>query len=182
MKIKRVMIGMLLILGFTGNVSPAGATEPVNAEHRDLDMDRGTDRGSRLAGFGLDVDWGEDVDPEDMRELSKRLRDASPEDFKAAVDLLLNPDIPFEDAVAAVLMLLGEMMDEAIEEQAQKVQELQQGGGDGKTISGGETPSIDTEMMKLKQQTDRRGQLFDTMRQVVEKYDESAQGAIQRMR
>lgn len=182
MKIKMVMFGIALILGFAGNIPLAGASEEVKGAevYTGIDLDRGTDKNRFGASFGLDDDWGtENVDPEDMRELGERLRKASPEDFKAAFDLLLNPDIPFEDAVAAILFVLAEGMDEAIEDQAKKIEELQNGTG---PKTAGEVPSIDSEMMKLKQQTDRRGRLFDTMRQVTEKYDESAQGTIQRMR
>lgn len=180
MRLRIIMIAAALVLGLAGNVPHAPASEAGNTEIRDFGMDRGADKASNPFGksFGLDDEWG-DVDPDDMKDLAEGLRKASPEDFQAAINLLLNPDVSLEDAVAAILFVLAEGMDEAIKDQAKKIDELQHGGG---PQTAGEAPSIDREMQKLQKQTERRAQLFDTMKAATEKYEESAKGPIQAMR
>jgi hypothetical protein len=42
-------------------------------------------------------------------------------------------------------------------------------------------PSIDVETMKLKRMIDKRGQMFDMLRQIIDKYNETAKGLIQSM-
>jgi hypothetical protein len=54
------------------------------------------------------------------------------------------------------------------------------GGGIGGKMGGGmNSPSIDVETMKLKRMTDKRGQMFDMLRQIIDKYNETAKGVIQ---
>ena len=53
------------------------------------------------------------------------------------------------------------------------------GGVGGKMGGGGNSPSIDVETMKLKRMIDKRGQMFDMLRQIIDKYNETAKGVIQ---
>ena len=57
------------------------------------------------------------------------------------------------------------------------------GGGGGKKGGGAGgkdgSPSIDVETMKLKRMIDKRGQMFDMLRQIIDKYNETAKGIIQ---
>ena len=61
------------------------------------------------------------------------------------------------------------------------------GGGKGKGGSGGpfgganggnNAPSIDVETMKLKRMIDKRSQMFDMLRQIIDKYNQTAKGII----
>ncbi len=52
------------------------------------------------------------------------------------------------------------------------------GGVAGQAAQGG-TPSIDVETMKLKRMIDKRSQMFDMLRQIIDKYNETARGVIQ---
>ncbi len=55
------------------------------------------------------------------------------------------------------------------------------GGQVGNMVGGGgnNSPSIDVETMKLKRMIDKRGQMFDMLRQIIDKYNETAKGIIQ---
>ena len=54
------------------------------------------------------------------------------------------------------------------------------GGGMGGKMGGGmNSPSIDVETMKLKRMIDKRSQMFDMLRQIIDKYNETAKGVIQ---
>ncbi|MEE2902768.1 MAG: hypothetical protein VYC39_10570 [Myxococcota bacterium] len=54
------------------------------------------------------------------------------------------------------------------------------GGGVGGKMGGGmNSPSIDVETMKLKRMIDKRSQMFDMLRQIIDKYNETAKGIIQ---
>ena len=53
------------------------------------------------------------------------------------------------------------------------------GGVGGKMGGGGNSPSIDVETMKLKRLIDKRSQMFDMLRQIIDKYNETAKGIIQ---
>ncbi len=53
------------------------------------------------------------------------------------------------------------------------------GGGKGGGGGGGGAPSIDVETMKLKRLIDKRGQMFDMLRQIIDKYNETAKNIIQ---
>ncbi len=58
------------------------------------------------------------------------------------------------------------------------------GKGGGSSVPGApggdnSSPSIDVETMKLKRMIDKRGQMFDMLRQIIDKYNETAKGIIQ---
>jgi hypothetical protein len=57
------------------------------------------------------------------------------------------------------------------------------GGQLGGMLGGGmgndSGPSIDVETMKLKRMIDKRSQMFDMLRQIIDKYNETAKGIIQ---
>ena len=53
------------------------------------------------------------------------------------------------------------------------------GGVGGKLGGGGNSPSIDVETMKLKRMVDKRSQMFDMLRQIIDKYNETAKNVIQ---
>ena len=114
-------------------------------------------------------------------------------------DLLMSdPSLTVEDKVTLLLMLIMKKMDRDIENQAQYINSIQQQsssrgskGGKGNPVntgpfgqlsgSGNQSPSIDVETMKLKRMIDKRSQMFDMLRQIIDKYNETAKNMIQSM-
>ena len=103
--------------------------------------------------------------------------------------ILNDSSLTVEDKVTLMIMIIMKKMDEDIEKQANYINKLQQqqnkggkgGGGKGKGGGGGKSPSIDVETMKLKRMIDKRGQMFDMLRQIIDKYNETAKNIIQSM-
>ncbi len=102
--------------------------------------------------------------------------------------ILNDSSLTVEDKVTLMIMLIMKKMDEDIEKQANYINQLQQqqnkggkGGGKGKGGGGGKSPSIDVETMKLKRMIDKRSQMFDMLRQIIDKYNETAKNIIQSM-
>ena len=110
--------------------------------------------------------------------------------------LMADPSLTVEDKVTLLLMLIMKKMDRDIENQAQYINSIQQQqssrGGKGKAgnplntgpfgqLSGSnnQSPSIDVETMKLKRMIDKRSQMFDMLRQIIDKYNETAKNMIQ---
>ncbi|MCA9551561.1 MAG: hypothetical protein KC933_16105 [Myxococcales bacterium] len=107
-----------------------------------------------------------------------------------ASGVLNDPSLTIEDKVVLMLMLIMKKMDKDIEKQANYINDLQQqqngggggggkGGGKGGGGGGGSNSSIDIESMKLKRMVDKRGQMFDMLRQIIDKYNETAKNMIQ---
>jgi hypothetical protein len=109
--------------------------------------------------------------------------------------VLNDPGLTIEDKVTLMIMLIMQKMDKDIEKQAQEINKLQQqqnkqggggggkGGGKGKGGGGGggSDKSIDVETMKLKRLIDKRSQMFDMLRQIIDKYNQTAKGIIDSM-
>jgi len=101
--------------------------------------------------------------------------------------VLNDPSLTVEDKVTLMIMLIMKKMDKDIERQAQHINSLQQqqngGGGPGANGPGqlGGAPSIDVETMKLKRLIDKRSQMFDMLRQIIDKYNQTAKGIIDSM-
>ena len=98
--------------------------------------------------------------------------------------ILNDPSLTAEDKVTMLLMQVMKQMDKKIEDQGNKVNALQQqqGGQGAQGAQGGGqggAPSIDVETMKLKRTIDKRGQMFDSLRQIIDKYNETAKNMIQ---
>jgi hypothetical protein len=92
-----------------------------------------------------------------------------------------DPTLTVEDKVTLLLMQIMKKLDKEIEAQGNNLQKLQAQGGQGQNGmngQGGQGPSIDVESMKLKRLVDKRNQMFDTLRQIVEKYNQTAKGMI----
>ncbi|MGQ0606471.1 MAG: hypothetical protein ACT4OD_05925 [Candidatus Nitrosotenuis sp.] len=85
----------------------------------------------------------------------------------------LSKAVTIEDKIMMLLLKVAEQMDAKIAEQAEKVNDIQSGqkSSDGK--------NIDIETMQLKRLIEKRGQLFDICRQIIDKYDETAKSSIQ---
>jgi hypothetical protein len=108
-----------------------------------------------------------------------------------ASGVLNDPTLTVEDKVTLMIMLIMKKMDKDIEKQADYINKLQQqqnkggkGGGGGKGGKGGggeKSPSIDVETMKLKRMIDKRSQMFDMLRQIIDKYNQTAKGIIDSM-
>jgi TIR domain/NACHT domain len=79
-------------------------------------------------------------------------------------------ELSLDDKVAIVASLVIKRLDQDIELQAQSVQALR----DGAPASG----SIAVETMKLKRLIDNRSQMFDMLRQIIDKYNQTAKGII----
>jgi hypothetical protein len=123
---------------------------------------------------------------------------------QAEIDAVLrDPSLTVEDKVTLMIMLIMKKMDQDIERQAQYINSIQQqqsnrgqtgqtgGAGGGKGGKGGNavggqaggldnqsSPSIDVETMKLKRMIDKRSQMFDMLRQIIDKYNQTAKGII----
>ena len=107
----------------------------------------------------------------------------------SASAVLNDPALTVEDKVTLMIMLIMKKMDKDIERQAQYINGLQQqqggGGGvpgagtSGSGAGGDSSPSIDVETMKLKRLIDKRSQMFDMLRQIIDKYNETAKNIIQ---
>jgi hypothetical protein len=108
--------------------------------------------------------------------------------------VLNDPSLTVEDKVTLMIMLIMKKMDKDIEKQAHYINSLQQqqnggqggfpGGGGGQAGGGGgegSSPSIDVETMKLKRLIDKRSQMFDMLRQIIDKYNQTAKGIIDSM-
>ncbi|MCB9652078.1 MAG: hypothetical protein H6730_36580 [Deltaproteobacteria bacterium] len=118
--------------------------------------------------------------------------------------VLSDPSLTVEDKVTLMIMMIMNKMDKDIERQSQYINSIQQqqsnksggkggkggkggggfmgvgkGKGGGAAGGGGESPSIDVETMKLKRMVDKRSQMFDMLRQIIDKYNETAKGIIQ---
>jgi hypothetical protein len=105
-------------------------------------------------------------------------------------NVLNDPTLTVEDKVTLMIMLIMKKMDKDIEKQAQEINKLQQQqskGGSGAGAPGGANgplggaPSIDVETMKLKRLIDKRSQMFDMLRQIIDKYNQTAKGIIDSM-
>lgn len=120
---------------------------------------------------------------------------------QAEIDSVLrDPSLSVEDKVTLMIMLIMKKMDSDIERQAQYINSIQQqqsdrgqpgnAGGAGQGGKGGllggqgggfdnqSSPSIDVETMKLKRMIDKRSQMFDMLRQIIDKYNQTAKGII----
>jgi hypothetical protein len=115
------------------------------------------------------------------------------EDGGDASGVLNDPTLTVEDKVTLMIMLIMKKMDKDIEKMANYINQLQQqqnkgGGGKGGGGKGGKgggggggNPSIDVETMKLKRLIDKRSQMFDMLRQIIDKYNQTAKGIIDSM-
>jgi hypothetical protein len=97
--------------------------------------------------------------------------------------VLNDPTLTVEDKVTLMIMLIMQKMDKDIEKQAQSINKLQQQQNGGGGAGGGKggldgAPSIDVETMKLKRLIDKRSQMFDMLRQIIDKYNQTAKGII----
>lgn len=82
-----------------------------------------------------------------------------------------------EDFVLLVLAKLMNQFDKKILQEAKRIQALNAASNFGGGAAGNQT-SIDIEAMKLKRLIDKRGQMMDIFRQIIDKYDETAQNVI----
>ena len=109
-----------------------------------------------------------------------------------------DPSLTVEDKTVLMLMMIMKKMDKEIEKQSKYIEQIQSkskksgkggkggkgglfGGGKGKGGGGGgkNSPSVDVETIKLKRLIDKRGQMFDMLRQIIDKYNETAKNVIQ---
>ena len=91
-------------------------------------------------------------------------------------------------------MLIMKKADDDIKRQTQYINSVQQqqargpdqtgwdgsGGVLGNPMGGGnDSPSIDVETMKLSRMVEKRGQMFDTLRQIIDRYNQTAKSMIE---
>ncbi|MBI2376422.1 MAG: hypothetical protein HYV07_20675 [Deltaproteobacteria bacterium] len=113
--------------------------------------------------------------------------------------LMNDPSLTVEDKVTLMLMQICKKMDKDIEKQSQYINKIQQqqgqkGGGSGNIKGGGgeggaggaggkgdSAPSIDVETLKLQRMVTKRQQMFDMLKAIIDKYNETAKGVIQSM-
>jgi hypothetical protein len=101
--------------------------------------------------------------------------------------ILNDSSLTVEDKVCLMIMAIMKQEDQQIEAEANYINQLQQqqnqnGGKGGKGGGGSSSPSIDVETMKLKRMIDKRSQMFDMLRQIIDKYNQTAKGIIDSMR
>jgi hypothetical protein len=120
----------------------------------------------------------------------------SPSNGGDTAGVLNDPSLTVEDKVTLMIMLIMQKMDKDIEKMAQDINKLQQqqqqgagggggggkGGGGGGAAAAGGDKSIDVETMKMKRLIDKRSQMFDMLRQIIDKYNQTAKGIIDSMR
>ncbi|MBI2372392.1 MAG: hypothetical protein HYV07_00200 [Deltaproteobacteria bacterium] len=129
---------------------------------------------------------------------------ASERAHQSEVDGVLNdPSLTVEDRVMLMLMLVMKKADRDIQKQSDYINQVQQqqgakangGAGGGGVLSslpvvgglfgggGGQegAPSIDLESQKLSRMVTKRSQMFDTLKSIMDKYNETAKGVIQSM-
>jgi TIR domain len=87
---------------------------------------------------------------------------------------LSDPSLSPEDKMTLTLMAVMNKLDADIADQAQRTNALQS--------SSSSNQSIDVEAMKLKRMIDKRSQMFDMLRQIIDKYNQTAKGIIDSMR
>ncbi len=85
------------------------------------------------------------------------------------------PGMTVEDQVVMLLMQISQRFDGQMQQQAQAINQMQQQQGGANGQAGG---SIDVATMKLKRLIDKRGQMFDMLRQIIDKYNETAKNMI----
>ncbi|MBI2376413.1 MAG: hypothetical protein HYV07_20630 [Deltaproteobacteria bacterium] len=111
--------------------------------------------------------------------------------------VLNDPSLTVEDKVTLMLMLITKKMDQDIERQTQYINSIQQqqgnrqggggkgggkggkGGGGAGGAGGNSAPSIDVETLKLQRMVTKRQQMFDMLKAIIDKYNETAKGVIQ---
>jgi hypothetical protein len=90
-----------------------------------------------------------------------------------------------EDMVTLMIMLIMQKMDQDIKREAERINKLQQQQSDYKNKNDNKempnSPSIDIETLKLKRLVDKRSQMFDLLRQIIDKYNQTAKGIIDTM-
>ena len=85
------------------------------------------------------------------------------------------PGMTIEDQVVLLLMQVSKRFDRDLQQQAQQINAMQQQQQGANGQAGG---SIDVATMKLKRLIDKRGQMFDMLRQIIDKYNETAKNMI----
>lgn len=105
------------------------------------------------------------------------------EEMKAEPDLLTslsNPALTVEDKIHLLLQAVMKKLDKEISAQGERIQSL---NGGEKTSSAGTrrgsvegSPSIDVETSALNRLIQKRSQVFDMLRQIVDKYQQTAKG------
>jgi hypothetical protein len=83
---------------------------------------------------------------------------------RATAAVLSDPSLTVEDKVALMIMLIVKKIDQEIELQAQQVTWPPRG--------------IDVEQMKLKRLIDKRSQMFDMLRELIDRYNQTAKNII----
>jgi hypothetical protein len=83
-----------------------------------------------------------------------------------AQQILSDPKLTTEDKIAVILTLIAGKMETDIEKQTA-------------AVSGASGPSIDVETMKLQRMVQKRTQMFDMVRQIIDKYNQTAKNVIQ---
>ncbi len=157
-------------------------------------------RGLRRMGHSPFVDWSEDGPGNPVRRRAQQgafqggtnlpsqgAFGISPGGGDDVAGVLNDSSLTVEDKVTLMIMMIMKKMDKDIEKEANHVNALQQqqnasGQGGANGDGSGSSPSIDVETMKLKRLIDKRSQMFDMLRQIIDKYNETAKGIIDSMR
>lgn len=90
-----------------------------------------------------------------------------PDPMQAALD---DPSLTVEDKVALAFMLIIKKYDKRILAQSEKLERLQNGAASGRSTS------IDVEALKLSRMVTKQAQMADTLKSVLEKYNQTAKG------
>ena len=117
-------------------------------------------------------------------------------------NILSDPTLTVEDKITFLLYLLMRTLDLQIERQGRYIMNLQLEGieGDAARREGKQDPSgwadvgdrrkeeekrrqssVDTETLNLKRLVDKRAQIFDTLRQIIDRYNQTAKSLIDSM-
>lgn len=182
MKKFKMAVLLMGVAVFTAGISSNGyATLDEQKINQLLEMSgdaRGLD-GTSGQGFGVDDDWTKP--PADSGAGTTDTGSQAPANGNPFLKSVLDPSRSIEDAIMLLLTQIAQVLDQAIHEQAKKIEKLNA----GETTDAGSAPhkpSMDLETKKLERLVEKRQQFIDVFRQVTEKYSETAKSAIQSMR
>jgi hypothetical protein len=101
---------------------------------------------------------------------------------EASERILADPSSSIEDKLTALLILVSGAFDNLIDEKIGKIQKLQgmMEKKSGEALTKAKS-SIDTETLELQRLTTKREQFFKLLQGVIEKYNGTAQGVLQKL-
>jgi hypothetical protein len=111
---------------------------------------------------------------ENQATMSARIADASDEDVNRIFD---DPSLSVDDKITLTMMLAMNKLDQDITVQANSIKGLQDDQANSPRLKE-TSASIDAETMKLKRLIDKRSEMFDALKQIIDRYNATANAII----